>query len=782
MSLEKKITFNLLDRISINENVVDDFLDQEMQEIDNLYGDNYDGLSTKVLSLFAQNGKRLQISKEDFIRELSDKRHLSKEVAYKILDRLKQSDLIHCTNSDHYELANNTLVQRVDKKVEAENSLLRNMRVVIRDHMTRDELLDQQYLDHIAPFMTRLELDAAQKRFVERSHTAIHRARRRRRLVALVGILLLLGFATVTSFLAIRNQYNFNQAQAANNALEASRLQLEMKNDTLRDQEAQLREQNDSLFEQSEQRKILIDSLRKSIAEVQAARAMAEAAQDSIERANLRLNAYQRQLTTALKAAEAAEERASLQRDTAIQARREALIEKRQSDLLAISLNAAVRSQSVTNARTQGLISRQAYELYLEYVSNSSEALDPEGNHPYIFTALRQSLRNLAPEIPRSVKAHNGSINDILVAPDGKKIYTAGSDGQVKEWSVNYWLPIGRPDMSTQRLLGLQENVIYDALDLSEDGRHLLVSGQMYKIQLYDFDNNFLQENLFFNKRFSANDKVYASAFLAEDDDVQVMALTRNDFYNSQMVSKSLYRRDFSDPYEKISTRANTIVNIEGKVLGLSASTEYEGDRFYINLQVMDRIPKPAEQINFVVDGKANQYGEAVVLAAQQKAENGIVAIGMENGHLIVGKVDLTGQPVWKDDRAGLLTFRPHQAAISDITFSQNGNYMAVASYDGTVSIWDLRYFLEATYQPLIIDDHRDWVRSLSFAHNDRFLIAGTKDGRMYFWNFNSPDYAQAICNRLSKPAGYPNYDRLDDQVWEQFFGNNIRKDDQICR
>ena len=224
------------------------------------------------------------------------------------------------------------------------------------------------------------------------------------------------------------------------------------------------------------------------------------------------------------------------------------------------------------------------------------------------------------------------------------------------------------------------------------------------------------------------------------------------------------------------------IINIEGKVLGLSASTEYEGDRFYINFQVMDRIPKPAEQINFVVDGQANQYGEAVVLAAQQKAENGIVAIGMENGHLIVGEVDLMGQPLWKDDRSGLLIFRPHQAAISDITFSQNGNYMAVASYDGTVSIWDLRYFLEATYQPLIIDDHRDWVRSLSFAHNDRFLIAGTKDGRMYFWNFNSPDYAQAICNRLSKPVGYPNYDRLDDQVWEQFFGNNIKKDDQICR
>ncbi|HKK76123.1 MAG TPA: hypothetical protein VJ953_13675 [Saprospiraceae bacterium] len=782
MSLEKKITFNLLNRISINENVVDDFLDQEMQEIDNLYGDNYDGLSTKVLSLFAQNGKRLQVSEEDFIRELSEKRSLSKEAAYNILDRLQRSDLIHCTDHDRYELANNTLVQRVDKKVEAENSLLRNMRVVIRDHMTRDELLDQQYLDHIAPFMTRLELDAEQKQFVERSHTAIHRARRRRRLLGILGILLLLGFAAGTTFLAIRNQLLYDEAQTVNKDLKNSQVALRLKNDSLRQTEAKLLIKQDSLFAESEQKQQLINSLDSALQEALNARMAAEAAQDSIRRANLRLDAARRQLRVALEAAEDAEKRASLQRDTAVQARREALMEKRQSDLLAISLNAAVRSQAVTNARTQGLIARQSYELYLEYVRNSSDALDPEGNHPYIFTALRQSLRNLAPEIPRSIKAHSGSVNDILVAPDSKKIYTAGSDGQVKEWTVDFWLPIGRPEMSTRTLMGLEKNVIYDALDLSEDGQHLLVSGQLDKLQLYNFDNDFLQENLFFNKRFGPNEKVYASAFLADDDPTQVIALTRDDFHSSQMVSKSILRRDFSDPFDKISTRANTSLKVAGKVLGLSASTEYEGERFFINLQVMDRIPKPAEQINFVVDGQTDQYGEAVVLAAQQEAENGIVAIGMENGHLIIGKVDLLGQNIWKNDRSGLLTFRPHQAAISDIAFSQNGNYMAVASYDGTVSIWDLRYFLEATYQPLIIDDHRDWVRSLAFTHNDRFLVAGTKDGRLYFWNFNSPDYAQAICNRLSKPAGYPNYDRIDDQLWEQFFGKNIKKDDQICR
>lgn len=782
MSLEKKITINLLNQLSINENVVDDFLDQEMQAIDNLYGGSYDGLSTKVLSLFAQNGKRLQVIEEEFVHELVEKRGLDKNIAHQILDRLQEADLITCTNDNRYELANNTLVQRVEKKVEAESSLLRNMRVVIRDHMSRNELLDRQYLDHIAPFMTRLELEEEQKYFVNRSHKSIRRARQRRQLLALLGVLLLLGFSAVTSFLAWKSNENYKEAENQKVVAEAKSQELTVSNANLAKTTKELDETNAILSRQNQDKQILINQIDSALDVALAARIAAENAQDSIERVNNSLGKARNDLQAALKREANLRKIADGDREEAVDARKDALRGKRQSDLLAISLNAAVRSQSVTDPKLQSLIARQSYRLYKDYVINSDNDLDPDANHPYIFTALRKSLQNLVPEIRLSTKAHNGSINDILISPDGKKMYTASSDGTVKEWSIAYWRAMGSPDMEPTVLSGLKSNVVYENISLSKNRGHLLISGQLDYMQLFNFGTNYVQEKLFLEGFGGRNSTVYASSLIDPQDPTQSIVMMRNKFQTSQMLTKSIRVRDYGDPAVKLDTRANTVLEVNGKILGLAAKTSYGDGRVYIDLQVMDRLVQPAKRINYELEVDGKKYGDAVTLAAQQKGDNGIVAIGLENGHLIVGKVDLMGDDIWKNDLGGLLTFKTHQAAISDIVFSQNGNYMAVASYDGTISIWDLRYFLEATYQPLVISDHRDWVRSLSFANNDRMLVAGTKDGRLYFWNFHSPDYAQAICDRLSAQSPYPNYDRIDDQIWNQFFGDNIEKDDQICR
>jgi len=783
MKIKQKITLKLLSRLSISENVVDDLLDQQMQQIDNLYGNHYDGLSNKVLSMFIQHGQRIPVSREDFILELREKRQLDARAAVRILDHLQTAGLLRSTSAGQYELASNTLAQRVDNKVAAENSLLRNMRVVIRDHITRGELLDQQYLDHIAPFITRLELDTEQQAFVARSQRAISQAQRRKRLLALAAILLLLGFTTVTTVLALRNNALFKRAQFVNAQLQVSEHNLREKNDILRETQDQLISKRDSLFNESTQKQVLINSLDSALLEARQAQQVAEAAQDSIGRANVRLSYAQWELNQALKRTEAANLEVERQRDTAIMARQEALLEKRQSDLLAISLNAAVRSLSVTNARTQALIARQAYTLYRTYVQNSRDGLDQDENHPYIFRALRESFLNLVPGTDRPLEAHNGSVNDILIAPDGTQIFTAGSDGLVKAWTIEYWQPVGQPGLSGPRVLdGLPQEVIYQSLDLSKDGKHLLISGQSNQVHWWDIANFSLQKKLSFSPPLLRDEKVYAAAFSLNNGSDGVIALTRDNYYRALPEEDSLVRYDFKRPTSRIRTRAHTTVSIDGAVLGLSASTSYDRKRFYINLQRQGRQPAPSEEINFVVEGSTKAYGDAVALAAQQSGNNGIVAIGLEHGHLVIGKVDLLGQPMWQDEHAGLMTFRPHQAAISDIAFSENGNYLAVASYDGTITVWDLRYFLSPSYQPLRIDGHRDWVRSVAFANQDRFLLAGTRGGNVYFWNFHAPDLAMAICDRLSRQAGFPNYDRLEDQLWLQFFGEKIERDDQICR
>lgn len=778
--LEKKITINLLNNLIPTGNVVDDLLDQEMQEIDNLYAKAYDGLSTKILSLFSQNGKRMQLAEDEIVQELAEKRNISKEVVLEILDRMKQSGLLTCTGNDCYELANNTLAARVEKKVEAENSLLRNMRVVIRDHMTRKELLDRQYLEHIAPFIPRLELDQEQQAFVTKSEEALEKKRRRRRTLMILGILFLLGMTTVTTFLAIRNQSLFEGSEDKNKELKARGDELNETIDSLRRsrqalemERTKLQMSNQLIREEKERADSALDAAIR-------ARIALRLANDSIARINSRLGKTNSRLATALDDAEGARELANIQRDSAQKARAQALKEKRQSDLLAVSLNAAVRSQSITEPDLQSLISRQAYRLYLEYTRNSVDELDPEGNHPYLFTALRQSLRNLAPEIPLSIKAHDGSINDILMAPDGRSFFTAGSDGRIKRWNVGKWNRIGAPEAQSETLLGVDSDIIYESMSLSKNKNNLLIAGQHNMLQLYNFPEGFVKENFLLPNSFGQDDKVYVTAFKDPTDSTEAMGISKDWYFTTPgaLSSKSILITDFFDK-RKMSSRANTSVEINNKVYGLSAQTLYEQGRLFVQLQLMDKGVGTIQEINF--DQKSN-YGEAVALGAQQSGDNGIIAIGLEKGHLIVGKADLLGDPMWKDQQAGMLTFKPHQAAISEIVFSQNGSYMAVASYDGTVSVWDLRYFLNATYQPLIINDHQNWVKSLAFSKDDRLLIAGTQDGRLHFWNIHSPDYADFICERLQAELDFPNFDRIDDKTWRQFFGKNIKKDDQICR
>ncbi|MEM9822533.1 MAG: hypothetical protein AAF985_15740 [Bacteroidota bacterium] len=711
---------------------------------------------------------------------MAEKRNIKEDVVWEILDRMKQSGLVICTSEDRYELANNTLASRVEKKVEAENSLLRNMRVVIRDHMSSNELLDRQYLEHIAPFIARLELDREQQLFVKKSEEAIEKRRRRRRTLMLLGVLFLLGMTTVTTYLAKRNQGLFEDADARRIRLLESEKEL---NETIKELRESRSELNEKMIELENANLDLIkekDKVDSALDAAIRARMALRFANDSIARINRRLSNSKYDLERALAKAEDAERVANIQRDSAQQAREQALKEKRQSDLLAISINAAVRSQSITEADLQSLISKQAYELYLEYTLNSEEQMDPEGNHPYIFDALRQSLRNLAPDIPQSIKAHDGSINDILMAPDGRSFFTAGSDGRIKRWEVDRWNRIGAPETQAEALLGVDSDIIYESLSLSENKNNLLIAGQHNILQLYNFPEGFIKENFLLPNSFRQNDKVYVTAFKDSADSTEAMAISKDWYYTTPgaLSSKSILITDFFEK-RKMSSRANTSVKINDKVYGLTAQTLYEQGRLFIQLQVMNKGVGNIQEINF--DQKSN-YGDAVALGAQQSGNNGIIAIGLENGHLIVGKADLLGDPIWRDQQAGILTFKPHKAAISDIVFSQNGTYMAVASYDGTVSIWDLRYFLNATYQPLIIDDYRNWVKSLAFSKDDRLLIAGTQDGRLHFWNIHSPDYADFLCERLEEQLDFPNFDRIDDKTWRQFFGTNIKKDDKICR
>jgi WD40 repeat protein len=62
-----------------------------------------------------------------------------------------------------------------------------------------------------------------------------------------------------------------------------------------------------------------------------------------------------------------------------------------------------------------------------------------------------------------------------------------------------------------------------------------------------------------------------------------------------------------------------------------------------------------------------------------------------------------------------------HTSQIEQIKFSFSGQFMATASKDGSVRLWNLRQLNE---QPQVLSDH-DWVWGVAFTPDDEQLMAG---------------------------------------------------------
>jgi len=140
---------------------------------------------------------------------------------------------------------------------------------------------------------------------------------------------------------------------------------------------------------------------------------------------------------------------------------------------------------------------------------------------------------------------------------------------------------------------------------------------------------------------------------------------------------------------------------------------------------------------------------------------------GSESGQIIILRTDLAN---WRSiGKYGV--YKAHQAEITDITFSRNQKYLAICSLDGTVSVWDLERYQSPAYQPIIFDDHGGWAMSIAFSKDSDFLIVGCRDGGVYFWNLFPENYAETICRDLRPIPPQANYDRVEQEIWNRYFG-----------
>ena len=766
----KKITLDSLDQVGTGNNIVEDLLDQQVREIESILGENYRGMGNKVLSMFVQGGNRVQLSESAIAEELHNKKNLGAMMVQRILEQMLRANLLRKTPGGKYELSNNLLAQRAFQKVEAENRVLRTMRSNIRDRMARKELLDEHYLNYVTSSLDLLELTPEEYGFVDESRDAIQRRKRRR------GFLLTL-FVTALSLMAFWATIQTWEARKKTKELDVIVKELEVSRDSSRHAYANERAANE-ITQQSlnalKEEKDRADSLAKkatasaALAQAEAIRANKNAEKAQAEKiraekeaasAKISSEAAQRAEILAKRSAERAEElriEAQKAEKSAQDARQRAVVFSN----AVVALNAALKSQELDDPRLQALVARQAYNI----VSESPEL--GLTRHPYIYNALYYAVKDVDNNLRFRNKAHQGAVRDIIFQDDGKRFFTTGSDGQVVQWDINEWNALGVP-AHRQTRLPFEGDAVHNSLALSPNEDRLLVGGELGYLQTYNLKNKMVKR--FDWPKGKGTEEIFSVGFL--NNTGALVGMGRSHFYFLKDENTAI------TDIPKVSSRASTFLSTSQGVVSLTVQVLYEElTKFNIEGLINGRLYRQefgTRQIN-----AQSNYGNLTSIAAQQASGAGLLAMGFQNGQIVLGKMDANTLEV-RENPVSL--FKQNQSPIVDITFSANGRYLAAASLDGRVTIWDLKISEnDPTYQPLLLEDHEGWATSVCFTPDEKFLLVGTKNGEVAFWNLEPRIYAEHLCNQLRINYLSPRYDVMDTQDWRRFFGTEI-KQQRVC-
>ena len=550
---------------------------------------------------------------------------------------------------------------------------------------------------------------------------------RRARITALV-----LASATVVSLVFLVFAF-IQKAEADNQRDEAGKQ---------RDEANLQRQKAEDNLELAEQRRIEAEEARERAvaATAQALAAQKAEAEQRTAAERARLEAEDRRLQ-----AEKAEEEALIQKDRATtsaeiarQREQEAVLAREASQRLryiSIAKAMAIKSKELdSDPEQQSLLAQQAYNF------NHAHAGYEFDND--IYNGLFYALRTQQHPLTKSLEGHlKGGARALETRKNHNFIYSGGSDGKIIQWrfSGRQW---EAQEIVPDRIHDEDRTNDYlvFTIDISPDER-LLAAGGLYSmnrdenyIELYDLTNV-----------TAAPRKI-----MGYKSDIGDIHFTPD--------GKGLYARDNSGQSIRHSdlTTAREVVAVKGKITALELSpdgTKLAGAGVEGNLFIWD--------IN-------QNYAESIIRIPNASLTS--VCYAPDSKTLVVGTT--SGQVFIVENGRISRTLSGHTAGITNIRFNYKGSFMATASKDWSVRLWN---YNDLRKQPIVLSDH-DWVWNLAFTPDDEQLIAGiqsvkeTKIGQVdqtiHAWPTQIETMSGLLCGYLKR--------NMEADEWDIHVGSDL--------
>jgi WD40 repeat protein/energy-coupling factor transporter ATP-binding protein EcfA2 len=393
---------------------------------------------------------------------------------------------------------------------------------------------------------------------------------------------------------------------------------------------------------------------------------------------------------------------------------------------LAIAKAMAIKSKELNDREQEALFAQQAYNF------NTTYAGYPFNND--VYNGLFAALKKYNHPLTKSLEGHTNAARALVTSVKNSAIYSGGSDGKVIKWTLQ------GSEWKASEIVGERGDYQVYSIDISPDGTLLAVGG----LHAIDRDNNFVE---LYDLKSGSNTPKKIYGYKSDVENISFAPdgkgfFARCNSGHSVMYSDLTTAKEVLAPKEKLTS------------IDLSEDgTKLAGAGTDGNLYIWDIKNNYAATTYNILAGND-------ILAVAFRPGTQDIVIGDEKGEVRI----ITGGIVRK-------ILSGHTSQIEQIKFSHSGNFMATASKDKTIRLWNMKQLNE---QPQVMSDH-DWVWSMAFTPDDNQLIAGIhsirenindKDFTIHAWPTKIPAMASELCGLIKR--------NLTQEEWDNQVGNDL--------
>lgn len=382
--------------------------------------------------------------------------------------------------------------------------------------------------------------------------------------------------------------------------------------------------------------------------------------------------------------------------------------------MLSTALAMAGKVDQIEDKNLKGLLAYQSFLFNRDY--------EGQADHPDVYNALFLATAGFNGEKFNLLQGHEGAVRSLAFLPASGVFYSSGGDGKILRWDLN-------GNTRSYRTL-IDNNFINRSLAISHNGRWLACGTTTSGIQLFNLNQ--------------ANSP--PTMLQGHKGWVEALSFTTD--------GKGLYSAstDLTLMYwDLIGNTSTPFITLTSKVKCLAVS--------------------PAGRFMFggTDDGKVIRWNldnreETVVFSSD--AGNTIYSIAINSTGSRIAIVDKSGTLRIMDARNNsvIRTIAAHSARIHDVKFSPDDRQIATSSMDKTLKIWDAG---NLTNRPIVINRHNEWVFSLAFSSDGKYLVSSDEGGSIYYWPTHVVYMAEQMCSKLGR--------NLTQREWETYVSYDIQ-------